>query len=107
MVYEVHTPIGRLVTMEELTDESIDEATLTFKMISMIHTKFAERARRCFHPPMVVKDADQIMRRNIKMLQKTGHSLLIIGFLKWKVFMHNEISKSRLLCFRGCVDRFN
>lgn len=107
MVFEARTPVGRIVTMEELTDASVNEATMIFKMCTMMHTKFAERARRCFHPPMIIKDADQIMRRNIKMLQKTGFSLLAIGFLKWRVFCANETTKTRMLSFRGTVEKFH
>lgn len=46
------------------------------------------------------------MRRNIKMLQKTGFSMLAIGFLKWKVFCNNETCKSRMLNFRAVSERF-
>lgn len=71
---------------EACKDEAID-ATNIFKMVTMMHSKFATRARRAFHPPMIVKDADAIMRRTIKHLERTGSGLIQIGLLRWKMYM--------------------
>lgn len=71
---------------EQCKDEAVD-ATRIFKMVAMMHSKFATVARRCFHPPMIVKDADAIMRRTIKHLERTGNGLMQIGILRWKMYL--------------------
>lgn len=44
-------------------------------MIASLHRIFTKKARRVLNPPMIVKDADEIMRRMIKRLMGIGSYL--------------------------------
>lgn len=56
-------------------------------MVSIMHSVYTKRARRCFHPPIVIKDADAIMTKVIRHLMKVRIELFDNGMLRWKMFM--------------------
>jgi hypothetical protein len=41
LILEGRTPAGRIVKMEELTDEAMYEATCIFKVFTLMHSKFS------------------------------------------------------------------
>lgn len=63
-----------------------------FSMISVLHRIFSTKGKRCFNPPRIIKDADQIMRRTIRKLTSVKDWALREGMIKWKYF--KLISKS-------------
>jgi len=55
------TPIGREIEPKEnLPDATLEEAALVNKLISCFQNKLMMHGHRIFHPPVIVKDADQI-----------------------------------------------
>ena len=59
------TPLGREIPMQEVSEASVNEAALVLKCIQLLHNKFISKARKSFHPPVIIKDADEIRRRMI------------------------------------------
>mmetsp|Transcript_26696 Transcript_26696/g.4754 ORF Transcript_26696/g.4754 Transcript_26696/m.4754 type:complete len:86 (-) Transcript_26696:202-459(-) len=45
-----------------------DNSSKLMGMVASLHRIFTKKARRVLNPPMIVKDADEIMRRMIKRL---------------------------------------
>jgi len=52
--------------MVDYHENEIANASNMNNMVTIFARKFAERLRRCFHPPVIVKDADAIMTRTIR-----------------------------------------
>ena len=65
-----------------------------FGMVSVLHRILASKAKRCFNPPRIIKDADQIMRRTIRKLTYVKDWALRLGLLRWKFFKLIDKSNS-------------
>ena len=59
------TPLGKEIPVQEITEASVSEASKVLKCIQLLHNKFISKARKSFHPPIIIKDADEIRRRTI------------------------------------------
>ena len=64
-------------------------------MVSVLQRIFANKAKRCFNPPRIIKDADQIMRRTIRKLTAVKDWSLRVGVLRWKYFKLMSKAKAK------------
>ena len=64
------------------TPKSIDPSKL-FSMVVLLQRIFITKGARVFHPPRIIKDADEIMRRTIKKIKSIIHNLYDSAFTRW------------------------
>ena len=64
------------------TPKHID-APKMFAMIATLHRIFSNKGKRVFHPPYIVKNADEIMIRTIKKIRSIIHNLYDSAFTRW------------------------
>ena len=56
-----------------------------FAMVAIFQRVFLSKAKRAFNPPMIIKDADEIMTRTIKRMIKIKEGLFDTAVLRWKL----------------------
>jgi hypothetical protein len=66
--------------------EDIDHSKMV-GLLSILQRKIAEKGKRVFHPPIIVKDADAILTRNIKKLRSQVFDLQSSAMLRWKNYL--------------------
>lgn len=71
------------------SDSTKVESSRMMGMIAVLHRIFTKRARRVLNPPIIVKDADAIMRRTIKRMLNIMYNLQTTVFDRWRGFLFN------------------
>jgi hypothetical protein len=54
------------------------------KLVTKMQQVFVKRAHRVFNPPIIIKDADAIMRKTVHRLMKVRDNLFENAMLRWK-----------------------
>mmetsp|Transcript_4909 Transcript_4909/g.2732 ORF Transcript_4909/g.2732 Transcript_4909/m.2732 type:complete len:104 (-) Transcript_4909:369-680(-) len=85
--------MGQPTMPDTLIDETLQEATKAYNLCVIIQNKMVGKLHRVFNPPMIIKDADEILTRNLRKLIKKKDELLEGAILRWKL---NVIMKRRM-----------
>ncbi|OMJ81595.1 hypothetical protein SteCoe_17904 [Stentor coeruleus] len=84
------------------TQRTVDSAKM-FGMIAVLQRIFANKGKRVFHPPYIVKDADEIMRRTIKKIRSIIHGLYDSAFIRWHYHkIACNIREKACVFYRAC-----
>lgn len=75
-----------LVYFTTWKDNKKNESPKLFKMVNVLHQLLCIRGRRVFHPPRIIKDADQIMIKSLKDLERIKNGMVKEAVYKWKFF---------------------
>ncbi|OMJ89287.1 hypothetical protein SteCoe_8584 [Stentor coeruleus] len=85
------------------TTSAIIQSQKLYTMISTLHRIFLMKGKRVFHPPRIVKDADEIMTRTIKKIIQIKNRLLDSSLHRWKIFRTALYTKEKAVVFyRAC-----
>ncbi|OMJ79726.1 hypothetical protein SteCoe_20206 [Stentor coeruleus] len=85
------------------TSSAIVQSQKLYTMISTLHRIFLTKGKRVFHPPRIIKDADEIMTRTIKKIIQIKNRLLDSSLYRWKIFRTALYTKEKAVVFyRAC-----
>jgi hypothetical protein len=71
----------------------------------VLHSVYVKRARRCFNPPIVIKDADAIMTKVIRQLMKIRFEIFTASVLRWRLYLAKVDYQKQTRNFEIVVNR--
>lgn len=74
-----------------------------YSILTILNRIYISKAKRVFHPPQIIKDADEIMKRTIKKLTQIKNSLFDSAITRWKYYKNACYTREKASAlFRAC-----